>query len=648
MKLTTNNRFEFIKANRLCINCFAENHRLTNCNSSNCRVCGLKHHTFLHFENRHRVENKMVAPTISANNIIEKETQIETASASTLHAISPSQIFLSTVSVLLTDDNGKSFTCRALLDSGSQTNFVTKRMAGFLDCKVKNISIPVVGINNTTRIIEKSLNLTIASRFNNFKFNTDFLVVDKISEKLPSYTLPKKEFQIPRNLPLADPQFNVSGHVDLLIGAEYFYDIILENKLKFDNAPTLQSSQFGWIVSGSLSLIDNNVDELVCHTATLDLQIKKFSEIEDIADNEKQSNADTFCETHFVDTHRRTDEGRFIVQLPFKEPAEMLGESKLQALIRLKAMEKKFARDEGLRKEYTKFLKEYHELGHMETLNNKESSLSKINYLPHHAVLKENSLTTKLRVVFDASCKTTSKKSLNDLLYVGPTIQEDVFALILRFRTYKYVLTADIAKMYRQILIDPTQRHLQCIMWRNSVDDQAKTYKLNTFTYGMNSSSFLATRCLKQLELEEKVRTVGSRVVEQDFYMDDLITGANTMEEALQIRNEVIAILKKGCFQLRKWATNEPRLLDDLIDNDEENNVIKFDESDSLKTLGVTWHPVRDLFRVSVNVQFANRSVTKRNILAAIASIFDPLGLISPVIIRGKMLMQELWKLSID
>ncbi|XP_051157420.1 uncharacterized protein LOC127279229 [Leptopilina boulardi] len=88
-------------------------------------------------------------------------------------------------------------------------------------------------------------------------------------------------------------------------------------------------------------------------------------------------------------------------------------------------------------------------------------------FIPHHSIIKESSLTTKLRVVFDASAKTSTGKSLNDVLMVGPNVQEDLFSLLVRFRSHKYAITADIEKMYRQIIIHPKDRKYQKILWRD-------------------------------------------------------------------------------------------------------------------------------------------------------------------------------------
>ena len=97
-------------------------------------------------------------------------------------------------------------------------------------------------------------------------------------------------------------------------------------------------------------------------------------------------------------------------------------------------------------------MKEYEKLGHMELVKDEENEIEgETCYLPHHAVRKEYSTSTKLRVVFDASCKTQSGVSLNDILLKGPVIQDDITYILARFRTHKYVLSADVEKMYRQI-----------------------------------------------------------------------------------------------------------------------------------------------------------------------------------------------------
>lgn len=123
-------------------------------------------------------------------------------------------------------------------------------------------------------------------------------------------------------------------------------------------------------------------------------------------------------------------------------------------------------------------------------------SSSKSYFLPHHGILRENHLTTKLRTVFDGSCPSSTGWSLNDLQYVGPKLQNDIVNILLRFRTYVYAVSADISKMYRCILLHPEHRQYQQILWRDNSEDDLSTYQLNTVSYGTSSAPYLAIRCI--------------------------------------------------------------------------------------------------------------------------------------------------------
>lgn len=209
-----------------------------------------------------------------------------------------------------------------------------------------------------------------------------------------------------------------------------------------------------------------------------------------------------------------------------------LGESREIALKRLGDLEKRFKRNPELRNLYEQFIHEYLSLGHMRRIrpNPDEGSIS--TYLRHHCVFKTSGESTKLRVVFDASCKTSTGLSLNDALMVGPVIQHDLASILMRFRTFRYVLAADIIKMYRQILLESSQTRFQRILWRNKPETEPSVYELLTITYGTFSASFLATRCLKHLaEQHANEYSVGSICVKRDFYMDDMLTGADTIQE---------------------------------------------------------------------------------------------------------------------
>jgi hypothetical protein len=189
------------------------------------------------------------------------------------------------------------------------------------------------------------------------------------------------------------------------------------------------------------------------------------------------------CEQHFMEHTTQQSDGRFTVRLPFKQHPSQLGTSRRLAESILLSIERRLERDEDLKLQYHQFMTEYEQLGHTTCVKSPEVT-SQCYYLPDHPVIRDSSTTTKPRVVFDGSANTSSGLSLNELLHVGPTVQPDLYSIVLRFRTHQICFMADIAKMYRQILVHADDRNLQRILWRTSPDQPIQEYQLNTVTYG--------------------------------------------------------------------------------------------------------------------------------------------------------------------
>lgn len=242
-------------------------------------------------------------------------------------------------------------------------------------------------------------------------------------------------------------------------------------------------------------------------------------------------------------------------------------------------------------------------------------------------------------MVFNASQPTSSGLSVNDIQLIGPTIQDSLFNILLRFRQYKYILSGDIEKMYRQVLVRESDRNLQLILWRNEEDQPLRTFQLNTVTYGFASASFLSTRCIWQLG-EECDDPKIKQIIQKDFYCDDLLTGANSDSELRHIQHSVSEQLSKGCFNLRKYRSNLPDILpaDSSISTDNSNLLI----SNATSTLGIGWDPTSD--EIHFPIQYSHQEkITKRSILSSTFKVFDPLGLLSLCIIKAKILLQRLW-----
>ncbi|GFX68144.1 integrase catalytic domain-containing protein [Trichonephila clavipes] len=284
---------------------------------------------------------------------------------------------------------------------------------------------------------------------------------------------------------------------------------------------------------------------------------------------------------------------------------------------------------------YKEFMSEYELLEHMEEIKNE--ALDKINYyIPHPSVYKPEKASTPLRVVFDASAKTTSGFSLNSILLNGGIIQQDLFSIVSRFRKHEYAFSAGIKKIYWQILVDPNQRDLQRIMRKTSAYAPVKTYKLATVTYGSVSAPFLATRTLKALADEEKAEFPDAvDVICNDSYMDDILSVESTLEGAKKLQTRLAQLLVRGGFELHKWVSNSPKLLKDL-----SASSYAFDkefQDAPVKTLGMLWDPNVECLTYKVKISDkANFSKKKKDVLSEIARLYDPLGLIGPIVTNAK------------
>lgn len=304
-------------------------------------------------------------------------------------------------------------------------------------------------------------------------------------------------------------------------------------------------------------------------------------------------------------------------------------------------------RNENHYNEYRKCMNEYLEMGHMRPISKEEQNDNHGYFLPHHGVIKEDSETTKLRVVFDASCKSSNGKSLNDQLYVGPTIQNDLFTLLIQWRKFEIAFTGDIEKMYRQIWMNDEDAKFQRIIWRNSNTEPLQPYTLQTVTFGTSSAPFQAIRCL--FKVAEDIASAEPQIAElirKNFYVDDLLGCAETPHEASEMREKTQTILDEYGLKLRKWKSNPVEFLNTINPTIQSTSVEHTFDS-PCKALGLFWHPREDCFYFKLNLESPKLVLTKRRILSETSKIFDPLCWLAPCTIKAKILTQRLWLLSL-
>ena len=436
---------------------------------------------------------------------------------------------MSTAIVYIENDAGHKIEARALLDNGSQSNFISRRLCNKLNLTKQKISQSIGAIAQSVAYVSEATSATISSKFNAFSIKLSFSILNEITDRIPLITFDAHSIRIPNHVILADSSYHIPQSVDLLLGAGVFWSLICAEQIRVGkNQPIIQRTKLGWIVGGPYTArIQQEATREFCgllSTNNLQDQLQRFWKIEDIQAGQVCSQEELDCEEHFQQTHKRSPSGRFEVRLPFRKDPNQLGESYDNSVKRLRAVERKFVKHPIIKERYTAFMEEYESLNHMSKIEQDDANKVKC-YLPHHAVINEERSTTKIRVVFDASSKTTSGKSLNDVLMVGPVIQHELIDILLRFRQHAYVMTADIVKMYRQISVDPRDRDFQRIVWRSDANVHPISYRLNTLTYGTGPASFIATRCLAQLAIENAISfPEASEIIKRDFYVDDLIT----------------------------------------------------------------------------------------------------------------------------
>ncbi|XP_058828114.1 uncharacterized protein LOC131688007 [Topomyia yanbarensis] len=657
-KMAVTDRDALLKVHALCRNCFRAGHQARDCQSKfSCRNCKGRHHTLVCFKpernNDARVTEAAVSPSLSKEPITSASTQVANVAATDVIVSgathqSSSKVLLATAVVLIEDEEGNRFPARALLDSGSECNFITERLSQRLKVFRDRVDISVLGIGETGTKVKHRLRVVIRSRISSFSRELDLLVLPKAMVNLPTSTINTDRWIIPDGIHLADPTFFESGDVDLVLGIESFFDFFETGRRISigEGLPTLNESVFGWVICGGVS-VSTQALYINCNVSTLDVLDKSMPRVwscEEEESGKTHSLEEKRCEELFLHTVQRNPDGWYTVALPKNDDVlSWLGESRDIAIRRLQGTERSLAKDSSLRDQYAVFMEGYLAPRHMSRVDDVSAGSVKWCYVPHHTEVKESSTTTKVRVVFAACCKTSLEVSL-----VGPVIQEDLRSIILRSRAKQIILVSDVKKMFRQINVSPQYRLLQCILWRDTLTDKIDIYEVNTVTYGTKSAPFLDTRTIQQLALDEENHfPLAARALMDDTYMYDVITGADEVDTVLKLQTQLDTMMSRGKFRLRKWASNCSSVLEGMSEDElaiRTSDGIVLDPDPTLKPLGLTWMPITDTwkFQFTIPTVHTTTSPTKRYVLSVITTLFDPLGLLGAAITSAMISMQLL------
>ena len=653
-----------LRSNGLCLNCLKPGHFVKNCPSSNrCKKCQRSHHTLIHEDTKVSQATATVStPQIrSPTSSTQVESNAHASCVSTGTAV-PNTLLM-TCQVKVNAPEGTSIKARALLDSGSTTSFVSERIVQALDLIRRSKCLTISGIGGLSHKspLQSVSTFEITSLYSpKSKYSLTAIVVPRVTCDLPFQPVHMDpQWSHLSGLALADPDFASPGRIDLLLGADIYADVLLHGRRCGPHGtPTAFETQFGWVLTGrttSSSHSSNQGTVATHHTsvASGDDILRMFWEIEESPkDHSNLTVEERTVVQHFKENRYRSATGRFIVPLPRNPQAKPLGESRSQAVRRFLSLELSLY-SKGQFQEFSTVMNEYFEMGHAEQVPPDDLKKPSENtfYLPMHAVRKEHSTTTKLRVVFDASANSSTGVSLNDILLVGPTIHPPLIDVLLRFRFHRIALTADVSKMYRAIELVPVDRELHRFVWRNNPSEPIRDYRMTRVTFGVSASSFAANMAVKQNAIDHATEfPQAAEVANKSFYVDDCLTSADSVSEAIKLQTELHSLFSKGKFLLRKWNSSETEVLEhippDLKDTPASQSLPAPDGY--TKTLGIEWNSAMDHFRLTIADLPPLDNITKRVLVSDIAKTFDVLGWFSPAIIKVKILLQRLWEQKVD
>ncbi|MEM7375589.1 MAG: reverse transcriptase domain-containing protein [Bacteroidota bacterium] len=565
-------------------------------------------------------------------------------------------------------------TTRVLMDTGSSRTYITEELVEKLKLRTEDknrLTVYTFGGKKPKEMTSPVVTIVLKSKDGNI-LKVKANVVPKICAQInrhPVHLKDKMKFR--RTFRLADtlPTSREASTIGVLIGNDYYNDVMTGERKQVQEGLFVLKSKFGWVVSGRTKSINKQDTEsslfVMTHSSSNILpdihqvtaaddslptppNLEDFWNLETIGIKpDEPNNADEITIEMFKDTI--TKEGyRYFISWPWRdEDHDLLPENYELSLGRLKSLAKRLEKDPDLFKRYNEIIQTQAKKGMIEKVNVSDmNNANKKHYIPHHVVVKPESTTTKLRIVYDASAKTKkSNKSLNECLYRGPVIMEDLCGLLLRFRTQKIGIVSDIEKAFLQIGIQKDQRDVTRFLWLKDVtkpvtNDNLQIYRFARVPFGIISSPFLLGATI-QHHIKESSTSI-ARKIKDNIYVDNIITGANSKDEAVELYKNAKDLFRDASMNLREWITSSKEVNNQIAPEDRVEGI-------TTKVLGLNWNTESDeLSILAKKFSSTEQASTKREILATIASIYDPLGMMSPTIIKLKIFLQDLWKKDID
>ena len=541
----------------------------------------------------------------------------------------------------------------AFLDPGSTHTFISRTLVESLHMKPQKKTSVVMSTINDEQELETSLVSQVTLRSLDGE-NAMELPAMYVLEKIPvapedfasQDDLKKWPYLAQRGVHLENVH---SGEVGLLIGANAAaVTEALEVVRNQDGGPYATRTRYGWILSG----IHREDGRSRVNRIKI---LQQPEEFENFAEDKKGlSREDIKWCLQVEDSCNRTD-GKYEIGLPFRSgETGALPNSYVMAKQRLDSQKRRFLKNPSYAADYRSQIEKLLNDGHAEKVPEEQASngAGKTWYLPHHSVVSP-SKPDKLRVVFDCAAR-CNNISLNDLLLQGPDLTNSLSDVLIRFRQEPVAFTADIEAMFLQVRVPERHRdYLRFLWWpEGDVEKPAQEYRMTVHLFGATSSPSCANYALRRTaeEFGSDFAAEATQSVRQNFYVDDVAKATSTEEDAIKLALELKQLCSKGGFNLKKFSSNRVAVLQAMEKEDRAKSVkdliLGQDPLPIQRALGIPWDQETDELGFQVDLEaLRRRPVTRRGLLSATAACYDPLGLVAPYLLRGRMIGQELTRL---
>ena len=649
-----------IKSLNRCLKCLQTDHVFAKCKFS-CTECGGRHNKILCVKGTSNGDQSNVNPNQNNSNSnhrpVQSNSQNNGNSNSNLSPNAPSfhsnvssqaqmlQHSGNKVTVLQTAKShiiskSKSYPVTILLDSGSDRSYVLSEIANKAKLDIigkENLSFSSFGNDTTNNSVPSNIyNIKLLGN-NNSEHSINAIGIKNICSPLFRHHIPQVLLDKFELSALSDDFSNDrTVKIDILIGLDFMYDILNPALTVRCDSLVAQSSVFGWVVSGCFSIPHNKqMQAQMCSFSVQRDEIKKFWELEVIGISPQEKPQ---CVTNHPIITKFNDsiqfrEGNYFASLLWKaKPPPIINNYKI-ALRRTESLYTFLDKNPLLSSQYHKVFEDYQ-------LNGKFIPVPKdridhndgpINYLPHFPVIKEQSQSTKIRPVFDGSCKSFNGLSINDALETGPILHTKIFAILLRFRRFLFPVTGDLKQAFHSIaMYSQDQDVCRFLLKQRGIIEHFQFCKL---PFGLKCSPFVLNAVIGHHLDKFPSDNPTIQELKKNIYVDDFLSGHDTLEGANQIRREATEFMAQGGFVMTKWQAKD----------------LKFGESNVSYVLGLNFNISEDVFKfLGYNLDEITMSFTKRLVFSLIAKLYDPLGFLSPYIMQGRILMQRIWRLGGD